>query len=365
MPSNRVTLRQIALKAGVHVTTVSLALRGSPKLPVATRTRLKAIADQMGYTPDATLAALNAYRKTVRVPVHQATVGFITNFATRQEPHTVSTFHAYFMGAMERATELGYILEEVWLREPNQKPETIRRMLQTRGIEGLLIAPQPAANAQVDLAWEEFSAVTFGYSLARPQLHLVTNHQYRGVMLILKNLRALGYRRIGMYISEAFDARVNYNFTAAYRIYDAHIMEEERVPLMYQGYLDDHVGVARWLDKHKPEVVIASARFMKDYLTASGRRVPEDVGLALLDLPPKETELSGVYQNDHLIGRAAFDFLVAMLQRRERGVPAIAQRVLIDSVWLPGRSVRRVGPAAPWFMDKEHLPYAMHPARAV
>ena len=43
----RVVLADIAKKAGVHVTTVSLALRNSPRLPEATRTRIRALADQL------------------------------------------------------------------------------------------------------------------------------------------------------------------------------------------------------------------------------------------------------------------------------------------------------------------------------
>ena len=43
----RVTLADIAAKAGVHVTTVSLALRNSPRLPVATRERIRKLAEQL------------------------------------------------------------------------------------------------------------------------------------------------------------------------------------------------------------------------------------------------------------------------------------------------------------------------------
>ena len=43
----RVVLADIAKKAGVHVTTVSLALRNSPRLPEATRTRIRALAESI------------------------------------------------------------------------------------------------------------------------------------------------------------------------------------------------------------------------------------------------------------------------------------------------------------------------------
>ncbi|HZZ57506.1 MAG TPA: LacI family DNA-binding transcriptional regulator, partial [Opitutaceae bacterium] len=52
MSERRVTLADVARKAGVHVTTVSLALRNNRRLPEPTRLRLQALAKRMGYAPD-------------------------------------------------------------------------------------------------------------------------------------------------------------------------------------------------------------------------------------------------------------------------------------------------------------------------
>ena len=79
MSDERVTLADIARKAGVHVTTVSLALRNHPRLPVATRQRLCALADQMGYRPDPAMRALVSYRQKLRPPHSQLTLAYVTN----------------------------------------------------------------------------------------------------------------------------------------------------------------------------------------------------------------------------------------------------------------------------------------------
>ena len=63
----RVTLRDIAQAAGVHYSTVSIALRDHPRISAPVRRKIKAIAQRMGYTPDPALAALNAYRKTKQI----------------------------------------------------------------------------------------------------------------------------------------------------------------------------------------------------------------------------------------------------------------------------------------------------------
>ena len=63
---NRVTQQDVALRAGVHRTAVSLALKKHPSIPAETRERIEAVAAEMGYVPDPMLSALAAYRGSRR-----------------------------------------------------------------------------------------------------------------------------------------------------------------------------------------------------------------------------------------------------------------------------------------------------------
>jgi len=351
MPTNRVTLGQIAAHAGVHVTTVSLALRDSPRLPVATRTRLQSLAREMGYEPDPALNALNAYRNQVRSPAYQATIAWFNNYADRHHILTIPSFRDYHAGVVKRAGELGYKLEEIWLHEPGLTMPGVRRRLLARGIRGVLLFPQPIPAPCPAFAWDEFSCLVFGYSVTSPDLHRVTNHQFRSALILLRELRRLGYRRIGFLCQADYDRRVNLGPSSAYAAYDASLPPEERVLQFEQRYLMDKVRFREWFLAHRPEVLITQNFYVWDWLIEFGVRVPEDVGLAYLNLGRAEQLLSGVHQNDDEIGRAATDFLVAMLHRNERGVPAIPQHILIDGLWLPGKTTRRFGPPAPWFLD--------------
>lgn len=56
----RVTLRQIAERAGVSVACVSHALRGEKNAAPKTQARIQALAEGMGYRPDPILAALGS-----------------------------------------------------------------------------------------------------------------------------------------------------------------------------------------------------------------------------------------------------------------------------------------------------------------
>ena len=53
-----VRLKDIAYRAGVSVMTVSKALRDAKDISVATKARIKDMAEEMGYVPDAAAAGL-------------------------------------------------------------------------------------------------------------------------------------------------------------------------------------------------------------------------------------------------------------------------------------------------------------------
>jgi LacI family transcriptional regulator len=140
MSEKRVTLADIAAKAGVHVTTVSLAIRNHPRLPEATRTRIQNLAKEMGYTPDPLLKALIAYRGQVMARRNPPTLAYVTNWNTRWGWKKVTAHPQFHAGAEATARALGYNLEHFWMREPDLTQERLSSILYSRGITGLIIA---------------------------------------------------------------------------------------------------------------------------------------------------------------------------------------------------------------------------------
>src|SRR4051812_21699814 len=60
-PPTRCTIKDIAAKAGVAVSTVSYALRNHPSIPPATCRRIQAVGEKLGYRPDPQISALMAH----------------------------------------------------------------------------------------------------------------------------------------------------------------------------------------------------------------------------------------------------------------------------------------------------------------
>lgn len=137
---------------------MALALRNSPKIRQATREKIQASAARLGYRPDPALTALNAYRKTVRSPHYQATLAWLNNWPRQEDLLANDTFREYFEGANARARELGYRLETFWLHEEGLPLPKLGRVLKARGIQGLLLAPQPNSELVID----------FDFAVSRP-----------------------------------------------------------------------------------------------------------------------------------------------------------------------------------------------------
>lgn len=136
-------MQDVAEAAGVHRTTVSLALRDSPRLPAARREEIKRVAEHLGYRPNPMVSALMTSRVSRREPKHQATLAFIS---VDQEvplgwPDTNTTYGMMFRGARDRARRRGYLLTPFWIGDPKLQGERFAKIMTARSIHGLLIAP--------------------------------------------------------------------------------------------------------------------------------------------------------------------------------------------------------------------------------
>src|SRR5215468_2197026 len=114
-----VRLKDIAERAAVSVMTVSKALRDEPDVSAATKTRIKLLAQQMGYVPDSTAQGLRT--RTTKL------FGMVI-------PSTTDPVYARIVLAVEeRAHELGYdLLLMHTLNSAAREEACIRRLLSRR-----------------------------------------------------------------------------------------------------------------------------------------------------------------------------------------------------------------------------------------
>lgn len=336
-----VTMQMIADKAGVSRMAVSLALRNSPKISPGTRERIREIAEELGYRPNPLVSALMTQLRDVRRVPKQTTLAYITAYPTADGWRRPGPFVEFFEGAKTRAEALGYTLEEWWAARPGMSEQRLSDILYNRNIHGLLIAPLPAGGATIKLDWPRFCAATIGFSLVEPSIPRASNDQYQSIAVALQELTQLGYRRIGLAITEEEDARVQKKWSAGFLVYQQDVAPKQRVPALMSGP-SFAPAFSDWYRKNKPDVVLSQEPRCIEYLQRLGCEVPRDCGFAHLALTDSDKGLAGIHQNGRVVGATMIDLVDAQLRRNERGVPPIPRTVLTQGRWMPGPTVCEV-----------------------
>ncbi|MEJ0000487.1 MAG: LacI family DNA-binding transcriptional regulator [Verrucomicrobiota bacterium] len=180
---HRVSLRDIGRLANLSHSTVSLALRNHPSIAAATRQRVKELAASIGYVPDPMLRALAEYRRDKAVRLYQGSLAWINNHPVPEELEKNGNSPFIVRGAESRATELGYKLVPFTPAADKMSSAALRRILLNSGIRGMLFAPQPRSHTALDFDFTGFCAVAFGFTITVPQLHVVTNCQFRSSIM--------------------------------------------------------------------------------------------------------------------------------------------------------------------------------------
>ena len=335
----RPTIRDIGRKTGFHYSTVSLALRDHPRIPDSTKQIIREAAQRLRYKPDAMLSALCAYRLKKRPPKNQTVIAWITNHRARTGWRISACTRDYFEGASQRAKERGYRLETLWLSEPGMTGERMSRILWTRGIQGVLLPPQEQLTG-IELAWDSLSAVTFGYTLQHPRLHLVSNHEYRTMGTLFAELEKRCYQRIGLVNLREHDRRVDNNWLAAYLVEQARLRPEHQLPPLVLEQWNAKTFLS-WVDRFRPDVIVTRLQEVLLSLRCAGHNVPDDIGVAFHTLDEKSRCLSGMKKNALQIGAMAVDLLIDMLHRNERGVPEHPYLLMVEGSWVEGNTLRR------------------------
>ncbi|HKJ90756.1 MAG TPA: LacI family DNA-binding transcriptional regulator [Oceanipulchritudo sp.] len=343
MKNKRVTLRDIASACGYHFSTVSLALRGDPSIPEATRCRIKDIASELGYSPDPVLSALVAYRQKRTSPDYAGTIIWLTNnspgFHWRGFPHN----RDYFSGAEKEAKERGFVLEELDLGTPGMNPARANQILNARRINCLLVPPQQLSSRHMELDWNRYFAVALGYSLPIPHLHL-TSINHAGMMEeLMEKLLNYGYQRPGLVLMNSLDQLAERKLAAAYlgELYrnDGFI---SMAPLCIDTWNPETFD--RWFEEQKPDVLIGSSLVNPEllpHLSTMGLRAPDDIGYADFNLSWQENRYAGMKQNAEVIGGVAVSDLIRLFHRNECGpLEGAAHQTLLDGTWYAGPTLR-------------------------
>ncbi|MGE9291155.1 MAG: LacI family DNA-binding transcriptional regulator, partial [Puniceicoccales bacterium] len=129
-----ITIKDIAKEAGVHYSTVSLALRNDPRISDHTRKKIQNLANEMGYVTDATMKALCAYREANRPHPVRSGLAYLTD-KSLDDPFGRMVYDV----ARDQASHLGYNLIYYNLSEEGMTLKRLRSIWKHSGLKGVLI----------------------------------------------------------------------------------------------------------------------------------------------------------------------------------------------------------------------------------
>jgi len=359
MKIQKVSLDHIAKLAGVHKATVSRALRNHPAIPLATRERIKEIAREQGYKPNPIVSMYQAQARSNRPSRMQAAFAWISDYPDPEAWGIYPWLKGYFSGAQQRCIDRGYRLEQVQIAldgtDPGEEVGKIQRVLRSRGIFGVVL-PLLLHSQFVDQAWNESTVAVIGNAhLGHPEgvdgiqtsfypqgFEIAERDMYFNTRLAITRLKELGYQRIGFLYSQYMNNEANGAAHAAFLTEQADLKEENRIPLLFIERFKEGRPVVfdQWLDKHRPDVILCVNPMVRDWVVERGMRVPEDIGLANLNLVSDVAGWAGINEHHEEIGAAAIDLLIGQLSRNEIGTPRHPRKILVPGRWCDGATLK-------------------------
>lgn len=336
MPS--LTLRELATLAGCSHSTISLALRNHPRIPQATRDRIQALAREHGYSQDAVVSSLMTQLRTARKARQPEKLAFLNMWAERDPNHFTT---GPFVGARQRAAELGYELEEFWAKEPGMTAKRLTNILYTRAIRGLIVGSLTRPKGHIALNWSHFATVTISQTIVRPAHHCITSAKSHGISLTLRTLKHRGYKRVGFTgaVNEAL--RVNEDWLAGYLLSEFEKPVKDRIePLMVEHW--DPGALRNWIRKYRLEAVVSNNYVPLHLMRDLGYDVPGEIGFAVLDVMLPNVPCAGIDQQRGRMGAAAVDLAVSLIERNQFGISSDPKTIHLQGVWQDGPTIRKL-----------------------
>jgi DNA-binding LacI/PurR family transcriptional regulator len=327
-------MEDVAREAGYSIAAVSMALRGDRSIPEATRKAIAKVAKQLGYRTNPLVAALMSLQRKRRRPSAKASTAIallITHL--EQDPRRRHTsYQRMYEGASARAKELGWSLAEFDLTGPGMTPARMRRILLTRNIHAVVVAPLPHQSTTIDFDFSDLAVVGLGMSVCVPIIERVANDHYQSAALAVRKCIELGYKRPGLVLSQETSHRLDHRWLGGYRFAMEQFAPGTRLsPLMTERTEQLAPALSAWEKRENPDVVIFG-NLEKELLEQTKAH---SVSLAVDN---QQGFLTGIFQNYEVLGAVAVEHAVAKLQTNSFGTLPFSQLHLVEGIWVPGSS---------------------------
>ncbi|WP_372661077.1 LacI family DNA-binding transcriptional regulator [Cohnella sp.] len=315
------TIKDLAKAAGVSITTVSRALNGYSDVSEKTRSRIKKLADEMSYRPNAQAQSL-VLKKT-------NTIGVIMSDIKRSSAKDAFAFEV-LCGINDRASELNYDIILFSTNPNKQLKKTYSDLCRERNVDGAILQGLRMNDPYLKEVTNQshFPCVLIDIPVAGDWVGHVTTDNVNGSKEAVLHLIELGHTRIAM-INGYDEASVSRERLSGYML----ALQEKGISydpeLVYDGRFSEEGGMeamSHILDRH-PEVtaVFCSSDLMAlgtmRTLELMGRAVPESMSIVgyddILIASYSSPNLTTVRQEKYELGYQSAQLLIDMLEGRQ------------------------------------------------
>lgn len=302
------TIIDVAKRAGVSKSLVSLVMRNSPNVSEARRTAVLKAAKELGYRPNALARGLVQGRtSTIGVLLSDLHNPFFAEIVDGVEEETSISQHKTLLGSGNR--------------DPRRETRTLEAMLE-RQMDGVILVSPSISTSEISATSENIPVVLVGRRVRNRTLDCVVNDDFAGAVLAVEHLAELGHRRIA-HISGGRGAGARSRLRG-YR----HAMQRldlERHTQVAPGTYTDQGGYsgAKWLlsTEPLPTAIFAS----NDFAALGALSAVSEEGLSV----PDDISLAG-YDNTYLATLSNISLSSVNQPRREMG--ALATRLLLERI---------------------------------
>ncbi len=335
-----VSLKTIAEKCGVSTATVSKALNNQKDISEETKARIKKVAEELGYFPNAAARALKTNRS------YNLGVLF-------EEEAGSGLTHEYFSGVLNgfkvQAEMLGYDITFINTRAENRKMSYYEHC-RYRNFEGIVIVCADFDDAEVrELMNSDLPVVTIDY--VHHNCTAVSSNNILGMEELVKYIYSQGHRKIA-YIHGQNGSNVTKDRLASfYRTMDELDVEIPDEYIRTADYLKTREAARQTKEllelENPPTCIIypddTALIGGRNVIMEKGLQIPEDISVAGYDgtrmsqlLHPK---LTTIQQNTEMVGREAAKRLINTIEKPKT---TLVERVVIEGSLIHGQSVGKI-----------------------
>jgi DNA-binding LacI/PurR family transcriptional regulator len=336
--SKRVTIREVAKKANVSVTTVSHALSGNGRVNEATRTRIIHVVKELNYIANPQARSLKTKQTMMLLALLPG-----------GDPENIN-LHSPFIsdiliGAAEGAISKGYILSVAGHDALSSSSFSLTQF------DGVLLV-DPAEHDDVMNVLESFdvSVATIGRQLGVEKISTEIDNDYADSMnKILQHLHKQGYKRLALLttdqpISYSIDSKNACNeWFKQYGDLKAQIKEVKGYPSFEAGLKATRLLIA---SKTRPDVIVATTESLAlgalQAINEAQLSLPADIGLvSMVDsrrLATAKDPITAIDLHARRLGQTAADILIKQLKKEPT-----PKCVEVSTELLPRKSTLRLG----------------------